>query len=134
MRQRKHKGIGEKNKMITDGPWHASAPHPQTGAITITNGQGRVIAAMVPNADDAALICQAREAYHMDVTVRVDWKAFGKQVQASRKIRRFSQDIAAEMCGISRNYMSMIERGVAPDPSYTIILTLCRWLRLEMPQ
>lgn len=118
---------------ITDGPWMPSAPHSQTGHTTIVNPQGRVVA-MVPNADDAAFICQAREAYHMDVTVRVDWKAFGKQVGAERRARRFSQGVAAEMCGISRNYMSMIERGAASDPSYTIILTLCRWLRLEMPQ
>jgi DNA-binding XRE family transcriptional regulator len=100
----------------------------------ITNGQGRVIAGHVPNKDDAVLICQAREAHHMDVTVRVSWKAFGKQVAAARRDRRFSQGVAAEMCGISRNYMSMIERGTASDPSYTIVLTLCRWLRLEMPQ
>jgi DNA-binding XRE family transcriptional regulator len=119
---------------ITDGPWMASAPHPQTGAVTIVNPQGRVVAAMVPNADDAAFICAAREAYHMDVTVRVDWKAFGRAVQTERKAARYSQSVAAEMCGISRNYMSMIERGTATDPSYTIVLTLCRWLRLEMPQ
>jgi len=120
--------------MISDGPWMASAAHPQTGAITITNQQGRVIAAMVPNADDAAFICAAREAYHMDVTVQVNWKAFGHAVAAARKDARYSQSVAAEMCGISRNYMSLIERGKADDPSYTIVLTLCRWLRLEMPE
>ncbi len=120
--------------MITDGPWMASAPHPQTGAITITNPQGRVVATMVPSADDADFICAAREAYHMDVTVPVDWRLFGRAVANARKERRFSQVIAAQMCGISRNYMSMIERGQATDPSYTIVLTLCRWLRLEMPQ
>ena len=120
--------------MITDGPWMASEPHPQTGATTITNPQGRVIAAMVPNKHDADFICAAREAHHMDVTVRVDWRAFGRAVQAARKAQRYSQGVAAEMCGISRNYMSMIERGAATDPSYTIVLTLCRWLRLELPQ
>ena len=120
--------------IITDGPWIASAPHPQTGAITIVNPHGRVIAAMVPSADDAAFICAAREAHHMDVTVPVDWRAFGKAVASARKSARFSQAIAAEMCGISRNYMSMIERGTAGDPSYTIILTLCRWRRLDLPQ
>ena len=120
--------------MITDGPWFASEPHPGTGACVITNQQGRVIAAMVPNKDDAAFICAAREAYHMDVTVPIDWKAFGRSVQAARKVQRYPQSVAAEMCGISRNYMSMIERGIATDPSYTIVLTLCRWLRLEMPE
>lgn len=120
--------------MITKGPWMASEPHPQTKAHTIVNPQGRVIAAMVPSKDDADFICAAREAHHMDVTVRVDWKAFGRAIQAARKERRHSQAIAADMCGISRNYMSMIERGVAGDPSYTIVLTLCRWLRVALPE
>src|SRR4051812_37267821 len=114
---------------LTDGPWIASEPHPQTGMSTIVNPQGCVVA-MVPNKADAAFICEAREAHHMNVTVRVNWRAFGKAVAAARNERRFSQAIAAEMCGISRNYMSMIERGQATDPSYTIVLTLCRWLRL----
>jgi DNA-binding XRE family transcriptional regulator len=120
--------------MLTDGPWIASAPHPQTGAITIVNAQGRVVAPMIPSKADADFICSARDAYHMDVTVRVDWKGFGRSVQWARKEKRYSQEVAAEMCGISRNYMSMIERGTATDPSYTIVLTLCRWLRLELPQ
>lgn len=118
--------------MISDGPWHASKPH--AGGCVITNPQGRVIAAMVPNKDDAAFICAAREAYHMNVTVDVDWKAFGRAVAEARKERRYAQAIAAEMCGISRNYMSMIERGAASDPSYTIVLTLCRWLRIALPE
>lgn len=117
---------------LSDGPWNASTPN-ELGSV-ITNGQGRVIAMGVPNPDDAVFICQARAEHHRDVTVQVDWKAFGRAVAAERKARRFSQDIAAEMCGISRNYMSQIERGQAADPSYTIVLTLCRWLRLEMPQ
>ena len=91
---------------ITDGPWMASAPHPQTGAITVVNPHGRVVAAMVPNEDDAAFICAAREAHHMDVTVPIDWKAFGRAVQAARKAARYSQSVAAEMCGISRNYVT----------------------------
>lgn len=119
--------------MITDGPWFVSAAHPDTHAYTITNGQGRVIAAIVPNADDAAFICQARDT-HMDVTVQVDWKAFGEQVRAARKAERCSQDELATATAISRNYIGMIERGQATDPSYIIILTLCRFLRLEMPQ
>lgn len=45
--------------MLSDGPWMASAPHPQTQACVITNPQGRVIAAMVPNQADAAFICAA---------------------------------------------------------------------------
>lgn len=121
--------------MITDGPWSTSAPHPDTGACTITNAQGRVIAAMVPNADDAEFICRAREDLRdMDTTVHVDWKAFGQAVQAARKKLRYSQDELATATAISRNYIGMIERGKATDPSYVIVLTLCTWLELEMPR
>lgn len=45
---------------LTDGPWFASEPHPQTNACVITNPQGRVVAAMVPNQADAAFIVAAR--------------------------------------------------------------------------
>lgn len=100
----------------------------------IVNPQGRVIASMVPNPADAAFICEARAAMVDLANVQVDWRAFGQDVATARKARRDSQDVAAQVCGISRNYMSMIERGVATDPSYTIVLTLCRWLDLEMPQ
>ena len=120
--------------MITDGPWMASAPPPDTGACVITNAQGRVVAAMVPNKDDADFICRAREACRMDVTIQVDWETFGRAVQAARKAERYSQDELATALAISRNYISMIERGIATDPSYTIVLTLCRWLRLGMPE
>lgn len=119
---------------ISEGPWHASAPHPQTGGCVITNPQGRVIAATVPNKADADFICEARAAHHMKAAVQIDWQAFGQAVATARKARRYSQAIAADLCGISRNYMSMLERGIATDPSYTIVLTLCRWLDLEMPQ
>jgi DNA-binding XRE family transcriptional regulator len=120
--------------MITAGPWYASAPHPETGASVITNSEGRVIAAMVPNQADADFICQARAA-HVDYgSIYIDWRAFGRVVQSERKAKRTTQDVAAKLCGISRNYMSMIERGTANDPSYTIVLTLCMWLGVEMPQ
>ena len=46
---------------ISAGPWFASEPHPDTHACVITNPQGRVIAAMVPNQADAEFICQARD-------------------------------------------------------------------------
>jgi DNA-binding XRE family transcriptional regulator len=119
---------------LTAGPWYASEPNPSTGACVITNSEGRVVAAMVPNRADADFICQARAAHVESGSIYIDWRAFGRAVQAARKDRRMTQDVAAEMCGISRNYMSMIERGAARDPGYTIVLTLCMWLGLEMPQ
>lgn len=117
---------------MSDGPWCASEPH-MTGCV-ITNPQGRVIATGVPNPDDATFICDARAAYRMPVHVQIDWRSFGRAVAAARKSRRYSQDVAADLCGISRNYMSMIERGQATDPSYTIVLTLCRWLDIRFPE
>lgn len=45
---------------LSDGPWMASAAHPDTKAHTITNAQGRVVAALVPSKDDAEFIVQAR--------------------------------------------------------------------------
>ncbi len=122
-----------KENTVSAGPWRASAPHPNTGMITITNGQGRVIA-LVQSPADAAFICKAREAQSMPLPIQINWKAFGARVQAARKAKRTSQDVAAQLCGISRNYMSQIESGKATDPSYTIILTLCMWLDLEMPK
>lgn len=125
--------MSDETKPPTAGPWHASAPHPNTGECVITNGQGRVIA-RVPNPHDAAFICHARESYSMPTPIQVDWEAFGKAVQAARKAKRFSQGVAADLCGISRNYMSAIERGAAHDPSYVIVLALCTWLGLGMPR
>jgi len=120
--------------MLTDGPWHASAKNPRTEMHVITNGQGRVVA-LVPNADDAAFICLARnDMVDFTATIQVDWQAFGRAVSAARKAERYSQDELATATAISRNYISMIERGQATDPSYTIILALCCFLHLEMPQ
>lgn len=92
-----------------------------------------MIAAMVPSEADAEFICQARNAHVERGSVVVDWRAFGRAVASARKTKRVTQDVAAELCGISRNYMSMIERGTASEPGYTIILTLCLWLGLELP-
>lgn len=120
------------NDPLADRPWTASAPHPETGATIITNPQGCIIA-IVPSADDAAFICAAREAILVEIVVQIDWKAFGRRVRAARKAKRIAQDVAAKTCGISRNYLSQIERGQARDPGYIIVLTLCRWFRLDMP-
>lgn len=45
---------------MSDGPWIVGEKNPQTQAHVIVNSQGRVIAAMVPNQDDADFIAQAR--------------------------------------------------------------------------
>lgn len=119
---------------LTDGPWRTSEPHPDTGMRVITNAQGRVIATGVPSKADADFICAARAKHWEGTILHMDWKAFGGQVSAVRKAKNMPQDVAAEMCGISRNYMSMIERGTATDPAYMIVLMLCLWLDLELPK
>jgi transcriptional regulator with XRE-family HTH domain len=63
----------------------------------------------------------------------IDWRAFGEQVHLARRRLKLSQAEFAKAVGISRNYVSMIERGVA-DPSYTIVLGLCQYLGMELPK
>jgi transcriptional regulator with XRE-family HTH domain len=62
----------------------------------------------------------------------IDWKNFGTRVALSRKERRYSQEEMAMQIGISRNYLSLIERGIA-DPSYAIVFAICKRLCLAMP-
>lgn len=50
----------------------------------------------------------------------------------ARRRLKLSQDALAGQVSISRNYISMIERGVA-DPSYGIVVTLCAYLEIEPP-
>lgn len=59
---------------LSDKPWIASAPHPQTKAVTIVNAQGRVIAALVPNVTDATFICELRNSN--------PWTALGEDTLA----------------------------------------------------
>lgn len=48
----------------------------------------------------------------------------GKRVKAYRKERRFNQAEMAALIGISRNYLSQIERGEADNLSYEIVSRL----------
>jgi transcriptional regulator with XRE-family HTH domain len=62
----------------------------------------------------------------------IDWKAFGERVHIARRRLQLSQSALAERVGISRNYVSMIERGVA-DPSYAIVAAMCEYLHIDLP-
>ena len=62
----------------------------------------------------------------------INWKAFGYEIHMARLRRKMSQATLAERVGISRNYVSMIERGVA-DPSYAIVVSLCDYLSIDQP-
>ncbi len=62
----------------------------------------------------------------------IDWHAFGEQVHIARRRRQLSQAELAKRVGISRNYISMIERGVA-DPGYAIVIEICDYLSIDQP-
>lgn len=51
----------------------------------------------------------------------MDAHELGKQVLAQRKEKKLSQEELGKMAGISRNYVSMIERGEADSISKKVI-------------
>lgn len=62
----------------------------------------------------------------------IDWKTFGERVHIARRRLQLSQAALAERVGISRNYISMIERGIT-DPSYAIVAELVEYLQVDFP-
>ena len=62
----------------------------------------------------------------------IDWQTFGERVYVARRRLRLSQSDLAKQIGISRNYISMIERGIA-DPSYAIVARLSDYLGIHFP-
>lgn len=62
----------------------------------------------------------------------IDWRTFGDRVHLARRRLKLSQEELAKRTGMSRNYVSMIERGIA-DPGYTIVVSLCAYLEIEPP-
>lgn len=65
--------------------------------------------------------------------LQVNWFAFGEQIHVGRRRLGYSQQKLANSVGISRNYVSMIERGTA-DPGYTIVLSVCHVLNISPPK
>jgi len=51
----------------------------------------------------------------------MDAKELGRQVLTRRKEKRWSQEELGELAGISRNYVSLIERGEADSISMKVI-------------
>lgn len=51
----------------------------------------------------------------------MDAKELGRQVQAKRKERYMSQTELCKLAGVSRNYISLIERGEANNISMKVI-------------
>jgi transcriptional regulator with XRE-family HTH domain len=58
-------------------------------------------------------------------------KTFGRSIRSFRKQRGLSQEDLAESSGLSRNYISDIERGVR-NPGLLALISLSRALRLPL--
>jgi transcriptional regulator with XRE-family HTH domain len=58
-------------------------------------------------------------------------KTFGRSVRSLRKQRGLSQEDLAEKSGISRNYVSDIERGVR-NPGLLVMVALAKALRVSL--
>jgi DNA-binding XRE family transcriptional regulator len=57
---------------------------------------------------------------------------YGHIIQQRRIRLDMTQTALAKRVGITRNYLSMIERGLAGDLSFRIMIDLWRAIRLEM--
>jgi transcriptional regulator with XRE-family HTH domain len=64
----------------------------------------------------------------------MDAKELGRQVLSRRKEKRWSQEELGEMAGISRNYVSLIERGEADSISMKVINQLAVALGVTVAQ
>jgi transcriptional regulator with XRE-family HTH domain len=58
-------------------------------------------------------------------------KTFGRSVRSLRKRRGLSQETLAEVCGLSRNYISDIERGVR-NPGLLVMVALAKALKVPL--
>jgi transcriptional regulator with XRE-family HTH domain len=61
----------------------------------------------------------------------VDPTAFGRKVRDRREEEGWNQEEMAEKAGISRNYLSQIERGVASNLSWQVVERLVTTLGLR---
>ena len=58
-------------------------------------------------------------------------KTFGRSIRSYRKQRGMSQEDLAEKSGLSRNYVSDIERGVR-NPSLLALIGIAKALRMPL--
>jgi transcriptional regulator with XRE-family HTH domain len=64
----------------------------------------------------------------------MDAELFGKNVLVLRKERKLTQEKLANLAGVSRNYISMIERREAENVSDEVIRKLAASLEVPMQQ
>lgn len=67
----------------------------------------------------------------MQATAAKLLKTFGRSVRSLRKQRGLSQEDLAEVCGLSRNYISDIERGVR-NPGLLVMVALAKALKVPL--
>lgn len=70
----------------------------------------------------------------MDYSVQDHDQSFGDRVREQRKAQKLSQQELAKQVGISRNYLSEIERGESTNLSWQVREKLSRILGLESGQ
>lgn len=61
----------------------------------------------------------------------MDYKNFGISIMLYRRERRLKQIDLASRAGISRNYLSMIERGVADNLSVDVLVRLAGAMEID---
>jgi transcriptional regulator with XRE-family HTH domain len=62
----------------------------------------------------------------------MDWASFGQKVRERRTEENWSQEELATKVGISRNYLSQIERGEATNLSWKVVQSLATVLGLGL--
>jgi transcriptional regulator with XRE-family HTH domain len=67
----------------------------------------------------------------LNTTELITSDSFGDRVKAQRKAQKLSQQELAKLVGISRNYLSEIERGESTNLSWQVRDKLCSVLGLE---
>mgnify|MGYP002521667953 CR=1 FL=1 len=62
---------------------------------------------------------------------RIELKQLGKAIKTKRESLRLTQDEFATLCGLSKNYIGMLERGER-NPSYLTLLQIVKKLNITI--
>jgi transcriptional regulator with XRE-family HTH domain len=62
-----------------------------------------------------------------------DLTALGREIRDRRKARNLSQETLAELAGLHRNYVGLLERGER-NPSATTLFQLARALEIRLSE
>jgi transcriptional regulator with XRE-family HTH domain len=67
------------------------------------------------------------------VSADSDLIALGREIRTRRKARNLSQETLAELAGLHRNYVGLLERGER-NPSATTLFQLARALEIRLAE